>query len=154
MKPKTIVWVVIGALVVAVVGWNLFRPASAGIVNVDAQGAKDAIAGGAQVVDVRTPSEYQLGRIAGAINVPLDQLEAQASSWDRNATYVVYCATGARSATAVEIMKRMGFTSIRHLAAGIVSWPDQLETGSSGASGGPRIATSGLPVMVEFFTNS
>jgi len=154
MKPKTVVWVVIGVIAAIVIGWNLFRPAGGGIENVDAQGVKDAIAQGAQVVDVRTPGEYQLGRIAGAINVPLDQLEAQAASWDRNATYVVYCATGSRSTSAVEIMKGLGFTSIRHLAAGVVSWPDQLETGAAGESGGPKIATNGIPVMVEFFTDS
>lgn len=154
MKPKTVVWVVIGVLAAVVVGWNLFRPAGGGIVNVDAQGAKDAIAQGAQVIDVRTPGEYQLGRIAGAINVPLDQLEAKASTWDRNATYVVYCATGERSTTAVEIMRGLGFTSIRHLAAGIIAWPDPLETGEAGGSGGPRIATNGIPVMVEFYTDT
>lgn len=154
MNPKTMLWVVVGAIAAVVIGWNLFRPAGGGIANVDVDGAKEAIGQGAQVVDVRTPGEYQLGRITGAINVPLDQLEAQAASWDRNATYVVYCATGSRSTTAVEIMKGMGFTSIRHLAAGIVSWPDQLETGAAGESGAPKIATNGTPVMVEFFTDS
>ncbi|MDZ4168376.1 MAG: rhodanese-like domain-containing protein [Coriobacteriia bacterium] len=155
MKPKTMVWIVVGVIAAVIVGWNLFRPAAGGIENVDAQEAKAVIAKGAQIVDVRTPGEFQLGRIAGSINVPLDQLEQQAASWDRNATYLVYCATGDRSVSAVDIMRALGFTSIAHLSAGVASWPDPLETGDAAeGADSQRIATSGKPVMVEFFTDS
>jgi rhodanese-related sulfurtransferase len=154
MKPKTMIISVAVALVAVIAAWNLFKPAGVGISDVDVQGAKDAIAQGAQVIDVRTPGEFQLGRIAGALNVPLDQLEAQAAGWNRDATYLVYCATGERSRTAVEILRGMGFTSIRHLAAGIVAWPDVLEKGETSDSQGRRVATDGRPVMIEFFTDS
>jgi len=129
------------------------RPASGGIVNVDAAGVEKAIADGAQVVDVRTAGEYQMGHIPGAINVPVDQLGASAASWDRNATYVVYCATGARSATAVETMKSMGFGSIKHFNAGIQAWGGKLDTGAPSASTS-KIQTNGKPVFIEFFTDS
>ena len=43
---------------------------------------------------MRSQGEYDLGHIPGAVNVPVDTLQTAAANWDRNATYVVYCATG------------------------------------------------------------
>jgi rhodanese-related sulfurtransferase len=152
MKPKVVLWIVIAVVVVAV-GFMLFRPSSGGgVSNVDAAGVQAAIDSGAQVIDVRTPGEFQMGHIPGAVNVPVDTLEAQAQSWDKEATYVVYCATGQRSATAVETMKALGLNNIKHFSAGIQAWQGQLETG--GESSNKKIETAGRPVMVEFYTNS
>lgn len=152
MKPKTIVWIVIAAVAIGV-AFLAFRPAGGGVENVDAAGAQKAIEGGAQVIDVRTEGEYQLGHIPGAINVPVDQLETAAQGWDRNETYLVYCATGARSATAVETMKSMGFGNIRHFNAGVQAWGGNLEQGDASSSG-TKTQTSGKPVFIEFYTDS
>ena len=47
---------------------------------------------GAQVVEVLPPEEYEAYHIKGAINLPLDQLNAQtAAQLDRNRPVVVYC---------------------------------------------------------------
>lgn len=151
MNSKTILWIVVGILV-AVVAVQLFKPSGGGITNVDAAGAQAAIDAGAQVIDVRTAGEFQMGRIPGATNVPVDQLEAAAASWDRDATYVVYCATGNRSATAVEVMRGLGFKNIAHLSAGIQSWPGTLETGTETSS--QKIETAGKPVFIDFYTDS
>lgn len=151
MKPKMLKWILVAVAVVAI-GALLLRPSGGGSENVDAAGAQKAIEAGAQVVDVRTAGEFQMGHIPGAINVPVDVLESQAASWDKNATYVVYCATGERSKTAMEIMQALGFANLKHLAAGIVSWPGELEQGGSTSS--QKIETAGKPVMVEFFTDS
>lgn len=151
MKPKTVLWIVVAVVAVVAVAIGLLKPAGGGIVNVDAAGAQQAIGAGAQVIDVRTPGEYQMGHIAGALNVPVDQLEQQAQSWNRDQTYVVYCATGARSTTAIEMMRTLGFTNIKHLAAGIQSWGGELQRGEGTAS---KVETSGKPVLIEFFTKS
>ncbi|PKQ16833.1 MAG: rhodanese-like domain-containing protein [Actinobacteria bacterium HGW-Actinobacteria-7] len=153
MKPKVILWAVVAVLVAVVIGLAIRPSGGGGITNVDAAGAKKAIAAGAQIVDVRTAGEFQMGHIAGAINVPVDQIESAAQSWDREATYVVYCATGARSSSAVQSMQAMGFKNIAHLAAGIQAWTDPLESGQQ-SSAPSSIETSGKPVMVEFFTDS
>lgn len=152
MKPKNVIWIVIGVFAAIILAWNLFKPANAGIANVDAAGAERAIAQGAQVIDVRSAGEYQLGHISGALNVPVETVEAQAASWDRNKTYVVYCATGARSTSAVETMRGLGFTSIRHFNAGLQAWPGALEKGD--ASSAAKIETAGKPVFLEFYTDS
>lgn len=152
MKSKAILIAVIVVLV-AVFGFLLFRPTTPdGTVDVDAAGVQKAIDDGAQVIDVRTSGEYQMGHIPGAVNVPYDEIATQAASWDRDATYVVYCATGARSLTAVQTMESMGFTSIRHFAQGIQAWNGDLETG--GSTSNATIETSGTPVMVEFYTEA
>lgn len=151
MNPKTIMWSLVGGAVLVVLLFTMFSSGGGGIENVDAAGVRAAASGGAQVIDVRTAGEFQLGHVPGAVNVPLDQLQSAAQGWDKNATYVVYCATGSRSATAVELMKTLGFGNIRHFNSGIQAWDGELE---KGASTGTKIETSGKPVLVEFFTDS
>ncbi|TLM97393.1 MAG: rhodanese-like domain-containing protein [Actinobacteria bacterium] len=151
MNTKTILWVVIAALVVGI-GYLAFKPSGGGVSNVDAAGLVEAQKSGAQVVDVRTPSEFQLGHIPGAVNVPVDQIQAQSASWDKNATYVIYCASGARSQIAVDLLKAAGFANLKHFNTGIQAWTGQLEKGE--ASTGQKIETSGKPVVVEFYTDS
>ena len=151
MKPKTIMWGAIAVLGV-VIAVLAFRPAGGGVENVDVAGAKDAAGTGAQIIDVRTPGEYQMGHIPGAVNVPLNELATSAQGWDRDATYLVYCATGERSTTAVQTMTSMGFNNIKHLSAGVVAWDEPLEQG--GTSSSSKVATNGKPVMIEFFTDS
>lgn len=154
MKPKYIMWGVIAVLVAVVMVLALRPSGGGGITNVDAAGAKKAIVAGAQVIDVRTPGEYQMGHIAGAINVPVDQIEGAAKSWDVEKAYVVYCATGARSTSAVETMRALGFKNIAHLSAGIQSWTEPLEVAQAGEQPAGQIETSGKPVMVEFYTDA
>lgn len=153
MKPKMIVWLVVAVAAVGLLALVLKPAGGKGIVNVDAAGVTSAMAAGAQAIDVRTSGEYQMGHVPGAVNVPLDQFEAQAATWDKNATYVVYCASGARSQTAVGIMEKLGFVSIKHFNAGIQAWSGQLEKGDAATSTG-TIETDGKPVFIEFFTNS
>lgn len=154
MQPKTLIIVIVGLIAVIIAGIGLFRPASGGggIVNVGPAEVKSAIQGGAQVVDVRTAGEFQMGHIPGALNVPVDQVGARAAAWDREKTYVVYCATGSRSATAVEEMRALGFKNIKHFSAGIQAWDGELETGA--ASNSQQIETAGKPVLIEFYTDS
>jgi len=61
---------------------------------------------GASIIDVRTPFEYKSGHAAGAINIPLDQLQKMVNKIKQIKTpKVFYCASGMRSATAVSILK-------------------------------------------------
>lgn len=149
---KAIVWVGIAAVIAVVIGLSV-RPSGGGLRDVDAAGVVAAKAKGAQIVDVRSGGEYEMGHIPGAINVPVDEVQAGAASWDREANYVVYCATGSRSAAAVQTLQTMGFKNIDHFAQGIQAWTGELEKGPATESSG-AIKTSGKPVFVEFFTNS
>jgi rhodanese-related sulfurtransferase len=147
---KTIVWVLV-AVAVIVIGALLMRPSSGGgMTKVDSAGLIDAQKKGAQIIDVRTVGEFQMGHIAGAINVPVDELQSKAASWNRDTSYVVYCASGARSADAQNTMQTMGFKNVADLSGGIATWTGTLEKGASTSE--QTIQTSGKPVLIEFYT--
>jgi len=147
---KALPWIVLGAAV-AVIAILLFQPkGGGGFTKVDSAGLLALQKKGAQIVDVRTQGEYALGHIPGAINVPVDQLQTTAANWNRNAAYVVYCASGVRSAQAQDIMKSMGFKSVADLSGGIATWTGQLEKGATTSQ--QTVPTSGKPVFIEFYT--
>jgi rhodanese-related sulfurtransferase len=147
---KALVWVVVAVVVIGV-GALMFRPASGGgMSKVDTAGMNDAQKKGAQIIDVRTPGEFQMGHIAGAINVPVGELQSRAANWDRNKSYVVYCASGARSADAQNMMGAMGFKNVADLPGGVATWTGTLEKGAGTSE--QTIPVSGKPVLVEFYT--
>lgn len=73
------------------------------------------------LVDVRTPEEFASGHIEGAINIPLQSLEARLSEIPRDGEVVVYCRSGSRSAQASTILASSGYTQISDLG-GIIDW--------------------------------
>ena len=67
------------------------------------------------VVDVRTPMEFIGGAYPDAINISMDELEKridELGSKDRKIT--LYCASGARSAYAQQMLRQMGFTDVEN----------------------------------------
>ena len=77
-----------------------------------------------RVIDVREPDEWNgsLGHIAGSTLVPLGQLAERAGDLGRDRPLVMACRSGARSAQAVVILQRLGFTQVANLAGGIIRW--------------------------------
>jgi rhodanese-related sulfurtransferase len=67
------------------------------------------IAGGAVWVDVRYPAEYQHDGLAGAINIPLNEVRQAGPMLDPAREYVVYCHTGRRSSAAAFLLSQRGF---------------------------------------------
>ncbi len=47
--------------------------------------------GGAVIVDTRSDTQFAQGHIAGAINIPLDQIENRMSELDPGTWYITYC---------------------------------------------------------------
>ena len=85
----------------------------------------ELIDNGAIVIDVRTEEEYNGGHIKGAINIPVDKIETIA--YDKDATLIIYCASGVRSKNAVEKLVSMGYTSLYNLDGGLLNWGSDLE---------------------------
>lgn len=72
------------------------------------------------VVDVRTPEEFQSGAYPGAVNIPLDELQARIGELgSKTRDITLYCASGARSAYAQRALAQMGFTNVKN-AGGIM----------------------------------
>ena len=76
------------------------------------------------ILDVRTPQEYADGHIADAVNIDLNSgsFDTEIAKQDMNKTYLVYCRTGARSASASGIMIGLGFTHVKNMTGGITDW--------------------------------
>lgn len=74
------------------------------------------------IVDVRQPDEFAQGHIAGAVLMPLGDLEATYSKLPKTAKLVVYCRSGHRSAQAVQILQSHGFKDIASLDGGFIAW--------------------------------
>lgn len=75
---------------------------------------------GAQVIDVRTPAEFQRGHIPGARNIPIDDLRTRIDDLDE-APIVVTCQVGQRGHTAARILAQRG-RDVRNLDGGYLTW--------------------------------
>jgi phage shock protein E len=77
-----------------------------------------------QVIDVRTPKEYQAGHIENAINMHVydKDFEQRVDKLDKKKPVYVYCKAGGRSAEAVDLIKTKGFTSVIELDGGMDAW--------------------------------
>jgi NADPH-dependent 2,4-dienoyl-CoA reductase/sulfur reductase-like enzyme/rhodanese-related sulfurtransferase len=66
------------------------------------------------VIDVRTPGEFRSGAFPDAINIPLDDMMAGKGELGDNTDrkIIVYCASGARSAYAQQVLKQRGFANV------------------------------------------
>lgn len=82
------------------------------------------------LVDVRDPSEARASGVAeGAINVPLVALQMKANpsspeclpAFKDGKTIVVYCASGARSSGAAQMLRQMGHAQVENLG-GLRDW--------------------------------
>ncbi len=83
--------------------------------------ARKLIEDGAQVIDVRTGHEWEVGRIAGATHLPLDELAQRAGEVDRERPVVLYCRGGNRSTMATAALADAGYDAAK-LSEGIVGW--------------------------------
>ena len=67
---------------------------------------------GAQIVDVRSPEEFSRGHVDGAVNLPLQRLEASLSRLRKERPVIVCCASGIRSAAGKAVLDRAGFPEV------------------------------------------
>jgi rhodanese-related sulfurtransferase len=74
----------------------------------------------AQLLDVRTPQEWEAGKIASSncINVNDATFKQQIEKLDKNKPVFVYCAIGGRSSKAAPILQQAGFKYIYNLTGG------------------------------------
>lgn len=78
------------------------------------------------VVDVCGRDEYAQGHIKGALNVPLDQLEANLGQAVKNKStpLILSCASGMRSKRAQAIAQKLGYEKVHSLQGGLKAWKE------------------------------
>ena len=81
-------------------------------------------AGKAHAVDVREPDEYAVGHIPGAKLLPLGEVLSRAAEVmpEKEAVWLVYCRTGARSHEAALRLRKLGYRRVYDVGS-MVGWP-------------------------------
>ena len=103
--------------------------AGGGIREIDVHELQERLARGAGVrlIDVREPWEAEINHIEGADLIPLGELPDRLAELDPQASYVVHCKMGGRSANAVAQMQQAGFRDVVNLEGGISAWVDEID---------------------------
>jgi rhodanese-related sulfurtransferase len=75
---------------------------------------------GIQLVDVRTPQEYNQGHYPNAQNIDYlnNSFRTEIQKLDKTKPIAIYCKSGNRSSQAMEVMKQLGFVEIYELRGG------------------------------------
>ncbi|SFA80987.1 rhodanese-like domain-containing protein [Algoriphagus aquimarinus] len=73
---------------------------------------KEAIEGGAFLVDVRSSGEFASGSVKGAVNIPLDKIGSQLTKFKGKKNIVVFCQSGNRSGQAKSILEKNGVQNV------------------------------------------
>ena len=101
------------------------------VTTIEVNAAKDFVARheAAVILDVRTPVEYEMSHIPGAVNVNVqdESFEDMVAALDPNKTYIVHCTknpAGGRSSRALETLQRLDFKNLYSLEGGYVAWKD------------------------------
>ena len=76
------------------------------------------------IIDVRTPQEFVAEHIENATNIDFysEAFRDMLNTLDKNKTYLVYCRTGGRSGSALDIMAELNFQKVYNILGGINQW--------------------------------
>jgi molybdopterin/thiamine biosynthesis adenylyltransferase/rhodanese-related sulfurtransferase len=79
------------------------------------------------LLDVREPFEYEIARIEGSKLIPLSELKGRLGELGREQEIIAMCKSGSRSANAVQLLQKAGFTQSFNLAGGIDAWANEID---------------------------
>lgn len=76
------------------------------------------------IIDVRENDEWNTGHIAGAIHIPLGEIQTRIFELAKyqNQPVITQCRSGSRSAKAADILKLAGFTNVHNMDGGLNAW--------------------------------
>lgn len=77
-----------------------------------------------QIIDVRTPREYEAGHIRTAINIPHGDIMSDVSLLDpfKDKKIILYCRSGRRVSYATSVIIPILFEGLYHLSGDILEW--------------------------------
>ena len=88
---------------------------------------------GTQVVDIRSPMQFERGHIPGAINIPMAELPSRVDEVEWGDDVVVACPIGQSSVQAARLIGSYegvdDDSSVTSMAGGYQDWDYNLETG-------------------------
>ncbi len=74
------------------------------------------------VLDVRTPEEFRLGHIPGAVNIPHTELASRIDRVEAEHGVVLYCMVGPRARLGEKTLLDAGVPNVLHLEGGLAAW--------------------------------
>ncbi len=74
------------------------------------------------VLDVRTPEEFRLGHIPGAVNIPHTELASRIGEVQQSHAVVLYCMLGPRARLGEKTLLDAGVGNVFHLDGGLHAW--------------------------------
>jgi rhodanese-related sulfurtransferase len=110
-------------MIIVVVAYEMRRQGQ-GSTAVAPNGAIRMMNEGAVLVDVRPVNQFKDGHIAGARNVPGDQIAADAKALEKlsGKTLIMCCDTGSTAGAAVRTLTRAGIKNVFSLRGGLAAW--------------------------------
>src|SRR6185369_8795369 len=106
---------VLGYLANGINGWKKELEVIKSIQPID---MRQEIKMGAEVIDVRKHSEWNISHVKNATLLPLSGMPGNLNTKDKNKAYLVHCGGGYRSMTAISLMKRLGFKNLTNIYGG------------------------------------
>lgn len=100
-----------------------------GLKNLNANDFQKAIESSSNkiLIDVREKTEFKIGFIPNAVNIPLSELKGRVNDIPKNKDVFLYCQSGMRSRQAASILKKYGFAEFTQLQGGILSWKGKIK---------------------------
>lgn len=116
-----------------------------------------------QLIDVRTPQEFEKGHLENAVNIDWygSDFESHIASLDKSKPVFVYCLSGGRSASAATKLRHAGFTQVFEMPGGMLEWRAQKlpETSVNTSTRGmsleqyKTLLQSGKLVLIDFYAD-
>ena len=102
---------------------NMLAYAAANIVSGDVAvihwvDVADHVRQGAFLIDARTANEFKQGAVAGAFNIPVDEVRDRLSEIPKDQEILVYCGQGLRSYIVTRILKQKGYDNVKNISGG------------------------------------
>ena len=90
------------------------------------EAAREEIASGAELIDVREQHEWDDAHLEGAKHVPQAELAGKIEELvpERDKRIVLYCRTDNRSARQADILEQMGYRNVAVIKGGITAWTE------------------------------
>ena len=80
-----------------------------------------------ELIDVREDYELDIAKLPYTKWIPLGELRDRIGELDKQRETVVYCRSGARSASAASTLRSAGFANVHNLTGGILRWADDVD---------------------------
>ncbi len=79
-----------------------------------------------QLIDVREEFEYDTSNMNG-LNIPLGDVLREKDKIVKDKPVVIHCRSGKRSAQAIMLLEKEGFSDLYNLQGGILAWKDTFD---------------------------